>query len=180
MELRDENGMTEREFLADYRKKRYPAPYLTADVVLLSGGRDVLLIRRKGHPFLGCLALPGGFVNPDESARDAAVRELNEETGVTVSGDDLMEIGLFSTPGRDPRGWIVSDAFLCPIDRNAVRFRAGDDAADALWVPISRDGERIVLPDGARLAFDHEEVLRKAFLRYDLLERSKQSVPDPQ
>ena len=107
MELRDRNGLTESEYLAQYRKKRYPAPSLAADVVLLSDGKDVLLVRRGGHPYLGYLALPGGFVNPDESAPDAAVRELREETNVWASPEDLFEIGLFSKPGRDPRGWVV-------------------------------------------------------------------------
>ncbi len=171
METRDEQGLTEREFLEAYRQKRYPAPYLTADVVLLSEGREVLLIRRKGHPFLGCWALPGGFVNPDESASDAAVRELSEETNVAVSKDALIEIGLFSAPGRDPRGWVVSDAFLCCVDRRSVTFFAGDDAADAAWVPIERDGGRLVLPEGVCLAFDHEEILKKAFQRYDSLRK---------
>ena len=140
MEVRDQNGLTEQAFLEAYKKKQYPAPYLTADVVLLSTDGRVLLIRRKGHPFLGCLALPGGFVNPDESAKDAALRELNEETGAVLAEVDLHEIGLFSKPGRDPRGWIVSDAFFAVVDPNAVTVSAGDDAADAGWIPVRRDG----------------------------------------
>jgi len=168
MEVRDANGLTEAEFLAAYRDKHYPAPYLTADIVLLSEGKDVLLIRRKGHPFLGCWALPGGFVEPGESAADAALRELMEETSVTgFTTDDLFEIGLFSKPGRDPRGWVVSDAFLIPVDREAVRFRAADDAAEAAWIPVERNGKELVLPKGVTLAFDHADVLKKAFALYD-------------
>ena len=106
MELRDRNGLTESEYLAQYRKKRYPAPSLAADVVLLSEGKDVLLVRRGGHPYLGYLALPGGFVNPDESAPDAAVRELREETNVWASPEDLFEIGLFRSPAAiRAAGW---------------------------------------------------------------------------
>lgn len=172
MEIRDAKGLTEREFLAAYRDKRYPAPYLTADVVLLSEGRDVLLIRRKAHPYLGCWALPGGFVNPDESAADGALRELEEETNVTgFTENDIYEIGLFSKPGRDPRGWIVSDAFLVPVDRKAIAFRAGDDAADAKWVTIERDGDSLRFPEGLKLAFDHAAVLKKAFALYDRIRR---------
>ena len=172
MEARDANGLTETEFLAAYREKRYPAPYLTADIVLLSEGRDVLMIRRKGHPYLGCWALPGGFVNPDESAAEGALRELSEETNVTgFTVDDIFEIGLFSKPGRDPRGWIVSDAFLVPVKREDVHFKAGDDAADAAWITIARDGENLVLPEGVRLAFDHADVLKKAFALYDRIAR---------
>ena len=172
MEVRDANGLTETEFLAAYREKRYPAPYLTADIVLLSEGRDVLMIRRKGHPYLGCWALPGGFVNPDESAAEGALRELSEETNVTgFTVDDIHEIGLFSKPGRDPRGWIVSDAFLVPVKREDVHFKAGDDAADAAWITITRDGDALVFPEGVRLAFDHADVLKKAFALYDRIGR---------
>lgn len=170
MELRDENGLTEREFLAAYRDRHYPAPYLTADVVLVSEGKDVLLIRRKGHPFLGCWALPGGFVNPDESAAQGALRELEEETNVTgFTENDIREIGLFSKPGRDPRGWIVSDAFLVPVDRSALRPKAGDDASQTAWITVERDGKNLRFPEGIRLAFDHEDVLKKAFALYDAI-----------
>ena len=171
MEVRDRNGLTEREFLEQYRDKRYPAPYLTADVVLLSKDGRVLLIRRKGHPYLGCWALPGGFVNPDESAETAALRELFEETCVALTEADIHEIGLFSEPGRDPRGWVVSDAYLALVDRDRIAFSAADDAADARWIPITRDGDGIALPEGVTLAFDHEEILRKAFALYDLLRK---------
>lgn len=172
MEVRDANGLTEAEFLAAYRDKHYPAPYLTADIVLLSEGRDVLLIKRKGHPFLGCWALPGGFVEQGESAEEAALRELFEETSVTgFTVDDITEIGLFSKPGRDPRGWVVSDAFLIPIEREKIRFRAADDAAEAAWFPIARNGKELVLPEGITLAFDHADVLKKAFALYDRIGR---------
>ena len=172
MEARDANGLTEREFLAAYRDKHYPAPYLTADIVLLSGGKDVLMIRRKGHPFLGCWALPGGFVEQGESAEEAALRELMEETSVTgFTTGDLNEIGLFSKPGRDPRGWVVSDAFLVFVDKEKIRFKAADDAAEAAWVTVERNGEELVLPEGVKLAFDHADVLRKAFRLSDLLGR---------
>ncbi len=172
MEARDANGLTEREFLAAYRKKNYPAPYLTADIVLLSEGKDVLMIRRKGHPFLGCWALPGGFVEPGESAADAALRELMEETSVTgFTVDDITEIGLFSKPGRDPRGWVVSDAFLIPVERDKIRFRAADDAAEAAWIPVGRNGGELLLPEGIKLAFDHADVLMKALALYDRIGR---------
>ena len=68
-ELLDKNGLTEREFLAAYRADRYPRPSVTADIMLLSetpDGVETLLIRRGGHPYLGCWALPGGFAGPSE------------------------------------------------------------------------------------------------------------------
>ena len=87
MELRDKHGLTEQEFLKNYRADKYPRPSMTADIVLLSPakeGVEALLIRRGGHPFLGCWALPGGFVGPKESVDAAAARELEEETHVSV------------------------------------------------------------------------------------------------
>ena len=172
MELRDAKGMTEQEFLEVYRSKHYPAPYLTADAAVLSEDGDVLLIRRKGHPFMGCWALPGGFVNPNENARTAALRELAEETGILgIPKTAVHEIGLFSDPGRDPRGWVVSDAYLVRVKKDEVRFCAGDDAADAAWIAVGRNGDELVLPEGVTLAFDHGDVLKKAFALRDLLER---------
>lgn len=172
MEIRDANGLTEQEFLAAYKDKHYPAPYLTADIVLLSEGKDVLMIRRKGHPYLGCWALPGGFVEPGESAAEGALRELMEETSVEgFTENDIYEIGLFSKPGRDPRGWVVSDAFLVPVDREKIAFEAADDAAEAKWIPVERDGEALILPEGVRLAFDHADVLKKALALYDRITR---------
>ena len=172
MEVRDSNGLTEQEFLAAYRDKHYPAPYLTADMVLLSEGKDVLMIRRKGHPYLGCWALPGGFVEPGESAEEGALRELTEETSVTgFTVDDIHEIGLFSKPGRDPRGWIVSDAFLAPVKREEIVFKAADDAAEAAWITVRRDGENLIFPEGVSPAFDHADVLKKAFALYDRIAR---------
>lgn len=170
MEARDQNGLTEREFLEEYAKKTYPRPYLTADLVLLADGPlSVLLIRRKGHPCLGRWAIPGGFVEPTESAFDAALRELSEETGVDAHAFSVREIGLFSKPGRDPRGWVVTDAFCAAVRREDVKASAGDDAAEAGWfaVSIAADGT-LTLQNGALtlteadLAFDHAEILRRA------------------
>ncbi|MFN3196810.1 MAG: NUDIX domain-containing protein [Bradymonadia bacterium] len=133
-------------------EKEYPRPALTADVVALRlrGRLEVLLIERARAPFKGCYALPGGFVDPDETPQTAAHRELEEETG--VKGLPLMEIGVFGTPGRDPRGWVVTSAWLglAPADCEA---QAGDDAAKARWFPLD------ALPG---LAFDHDEIIEAA------------------
>ena len=111
-------------------------------------------------------------MEPGESAADAALRELAEETNVIgFTEADIHEIGLFSKPGRDPRGWVVSDAFLVPVEREKIRASAGDDAAEAAWIAVGREGDRLVLPEGIRLAFDHEDVLKKAFALYDRIAR---------
>lgn len=145
-ELRDREGRTEEEFLRTYRADRYPRPSVTADIMLLSetvAGVEVLLVRRGGHPFLGCWALPGGFAGPQESVDEAAARELQEETH--VSGLPLFPLMLCSRPGRDPRAWTISQAYLALVGPgNLSSVRADDDAADARWFSLTRTG---ALPD---------------------------------
>src|SRR5262245_37528809 len=111
----------------------FPRPAVTADIVIVSQEIDprVLLIRRGGEPFKGAWALPGGFLDPDETLATAAKRELREETGVT--GVILEQLGAFGDPGRDPRGWTVTIAFLAQVNRAAVKPRAGSDAAEVKW-----------------------------------------------
>ena len=168
-ELRDARGMTEAESIARYRSRNYPKPALTTDIVVFARageGLKVLLIRRKGHPFMGKLALPGGFANENEPVEQTAARELEEETG--VKGLELKLVDIFSKPGRDPRGWVVSAAFVSIVDADCLTVRAGDDAADADWYDISSNTEGLKLTfqgkkiDPSELAFDHEEVLAKA------------------
>ena len=115
MELRDKNGLTEAEFLKGYRQKDYPRPSLTADLAVIRSLEEpaILLIRRGGHPYLNCWALPGGLVMPGEDAQTAAHRELQEETG--LENLPLAPLGLYSKPGRDPRGWLYQQRFWqCP------------------------------------------------------------------
>ena len=178
MQIRDKNGLTEEEFLEAYAKKKYPKPALTADLVVFSPDLDrVLLIKRGGHPFLGCWAFPGGFANPDESAEQTALRELQEETGIsTLTEDDICEIGLFSTPGRDPRGWVVSDVFAAKVDPARMAVRAGDDASQAQWFKLeftehaftlTKDEIRLTGDENkSDLAFDHNRILMKAIKKF--------------
>lgn len=137
MEKRDKNGLTEREFLESYSSDKYKKPSLTADIVLIARDGDknkLLLIKRGGHPYIDCFALPGGFAEPGESIERTAARELYEETA--VENVVFESIGVFSSPGRDPRGWVVSDAFLAVADKKDIRVLAGDDAAKAVWFSV--------------------------------------------
>lgn len=132
---------------------------LTADMVLIGydiGVRHVLLIRRRWEPFEGAWALPGGYVEPGETALDAAVRELEEETDIAVCAEDVTEVGTWHEPGRDPRGRVVTVAHRMDVGV-CVRATARDDATDARWWPING------LPP---LAFDHADILNAA-LRQD-------------
>ncbi|MDR1828205.1 MAG: NUDIX hydrolase, partial [Methylobacteriaceae bacterium] len=112
----------------------YPRPSVAADVVIFAfsgagGAPEILLIKRGGEPFKGRWALPGGFMNPDETVGRAAARELMEETG--VDGIPLEQVFTFTQPGRDPRSWVISCAHMAVIDKESVRPRPADDAADA-------------------------------------------------
>jgi 8-oxo-dGTP diphosphatase len=148
------------------RKKRYcyeyPRPAVTVDLVVVTRERKprVLLIRRKHDPYAGTWALPGGFVDEDETLETAARRELREETGVEV--EVLQQLQAFGDPGRDPRGWTIAVAFLARVEAAELRPEAADDAAEVGWHPLDR------LPP---LAFDHEKIL--ACARQRLASRRK-------
>ena len=161
---KDKNGLTEEEFLRLYNPDKYPKPALTADICVFKEGR-ILLIRRGGHPFIDHWALPGGFANKDEELSQTARRELQEETGLQLA--DLTPIGVYSKPGRDPRGWIVSAAYGFDLKDREVRAEAADDASEAGWFKIIR-GERLQFGKGSLilseedLAFDHYEIIEDA------------------
>ncbi len=131
----------------------YPRPMLTVDAVVFAGSgaeRLVALIRRKGEPFAGCWALPGGFVEMEETLEQAVARELEEETG--LRGVPLKQLGAFGDPGRDPRGRSVTVAYLGTLPE-ALPLRAADDAAAAEWFPTA------AMPS---LAFDHGMIVAYA------------------
>lgn len=142
-QLRDKNGLTEQEFLKAYDASRFERPSLTVDIVLFTEHR-VLLIRRGGHPFLGKLALPGGFVEPNETVAEAAKRELYEETNLTDVA--LKQLPVFSEPHRDPRTRIVTVPFLAYPQSGIERLCAGDDASDAAFWEIAAEdrGDRLL------------------------------------
>lgn len=128
----------------------YPRPAVTADIIILRKNNDeqfVLLIERKHTPFKGMWALPGGFLEMDETLEAAALRELQEETGIT--GIELKQFHTFSKVNRDPRHRTITTVFIGYADHN-TSIVAGDDAANAKWFAIDE------LPP---LAFDHVEVM---------------------
>lgn len=149
MDLLDRNGLTEREFLEQYRAGDYERPSVAADMVIFTVTDEeadsyrklpekelrILLIRRGGHPFLGKWALPGGFVQPSETTEQAAARELREETG--VDNVYLEQLYTFSDIGRDPRTWVMSCSYMALINSDKLELKAGDDAADAAWFKVS-------------------------------------------
>lgn len=137
MELRDKNGLTEAEFLATYQSGDWPHPSVTADVLVFArqpDGLKLLLVRRGGHPYLGKWALPGGFAEPGETIEQTAQRELQEETN--LKGLDLVPVGFFTDPGRDPRCWSMTRAFMVMLDHIPPQVEAGDDAQETGWFTV--------------------------------------------
>lgn len=132
----------------------YPRPSVTVDIVLLTDvfpHLKVLLIRRKNPPFEGLWALPGGFLEMDETLEESALRELNEETN--ISDVELTQVGTFGHPDRDPRGRVITIAYVGIINSEQQTTVAGSDAAEAAWFST------LDLP---QLAFDHSEIIKKA------------------
>ena len=127
----------------------YRNPALTVDAVITDPERGVVLVRRGRPPFEGAWALPGGFVEYGEPCEAACVREAAEETGLDVAIVSLL--GVYSDPGRDPRGHTVSVVYLCRVTGGSLA--AGDDAAQCRFVADLR---------GLPLAFDHARILADA------------------
>jgi 8-oxo-dGTP diphosphatase len=138
-------------------------------------GPALLCIQRANPPFQSCWAFPGGFLDPDEDLADAAVRELKEETGVEIAPGDLIQLGAFGRPGRDPRGQTITVAFIALLAEMPQAI-AGDDATRAIFWPV--DG-LLTGHTPITLAFDHEEILRCAISRVgDLDPQSVQARSD--
>ena len=137
----------------------YPRLMLTVDAVVFrqNGSQlEVLLIQRKHDPYAGMWALPGGFVDMDETVEEAIVRELEEETGLKMK--NLQQLYTFSAIGRDPRGRSVSVSFYGLAEMNNSAIKGADDANDARWFNIDQ------LP---KLAFDHINAVNLAITKID-------------
>lgn len=153
----------------------YPRPSVTSDCVIFGfDGSElkILLIERALEPYKGYWALPGGFMRMDESIEQCASRELHEETN--ISDVYLEQLQVFSRPDRDPRGRVVTVAFIALVRPGDFKVAGGDDAARAAWFgadmlpPLAFDHQEIVDAARARL----REILRVRPVAFNLLERT--------
>ena len=163
MEVRDQNGLTEAEFIRQYDPNRYEKPAVTVDMLIFTvnpekdDSLELLMIERGGHPFLGKWAIPGGFVEMEESLEEAAARELKEETDLS---DIYMEqLYTFGDVGRDPRMRVISVAYMALVPK-AKWFTVKPGADDRLTL-LSED----VCLSEEDIAFDHEKVIKTALQR---------------
>ena len=197
-------SVDEEKFLSSYDITAFERPSVAADVAVFSMFEEetdnhrkdsearihLLLIKRGEHPYMNGWALPGGFLRPDETIEACAVREVREETNLSLS--TLIPIGIFSEPDRDPRGRILSAAFVSIINENAA-VTGGTDAIGAAWFALdyqcADDRLRICLTGGGEqltaelarvkssfgctafeeisndgLAFDHAKIIATALM----------------
>lgn len=142
-DIKDINGLTEKEFLKAYKPGDYSKPSVTVDNLIFTvedNELKILLIKRKNHPDINTWALPGGFVecgNNSETAEEAAYRELKEETN--LENIYMEQLYTWSDVNRDPRMRVMSVSFLALIDSSTQNVKAGDDAKDAAWFTIKKD-----------------------------------------
>lgn len=135
----------------------YPMPGFTADIAVVCQEK-ILLVQRKHEPFKDCWVLPGGFVNKGETSRQAAIRELQEETSIVVRPNGIFTfVNLFDSSNRDPRGWTISSLYLYYLgDAVIPNAFAQDDANDIYWEDIYKEMD---------LGFDHNQMVSEVIIK---------------
>ena len=134
------------------KQDEHKNPIPTVDTII-DNNSQVLFIKRIKEPFEGKMVFPGGFIKIGETAEDAAIREVMEETSVEVDLDHIL--GVYSDPNRDPRGHIMSTVFIGKISTNSQNKEpiAGDGASSIKWVDIED-------MDQEDFGFDHKNILK--------------------
>jgi 8-oxo-dGTP diphosphatase len=148
--------------------EKYPHPFVTADIAIFHSGNHgikILLVKRKNDPYKDQWVLPGGFSEPSETIEETAARELREETG--LQGIKLSQVAVFSTPGRDPRGWIMSVLHTAVVPHHLIdTVVSGDDAADAKWWGVKPEKDNYLYTYNSdmiiKLGFDHDLMVAAA------------------
>lgn len=147
-DLTDKQGLTEKDFLAAYDASEYERPSVTVDILVFTVMNrqpenyrklpekvlKILMVKRGNHPYLGYWALPGGFVNMDESLDQAALRELKEETN--IDNIYMEQLYTWGDVGRDPRTRVIGCSYMSLVDSSRLDIKAGDDADAAAWFTV--------------------------------------------
>ncbi len=147
--LKNKLGLTEEQFLSTYDASKFERPSVTVDMLIFTVTDEekknyrrlpekvlrLLMIKRGDHPYIGQWALPGGFVQMNESLDEGAYRELKEETNI----DDIYieQLYTWGDVGRDPRTRVISASYMSLVDSSTLDIKASDDADDAKWFTVS-------------------------------------------
>lgn len=149
--VKEEHKYVQR-YKEEWAAAPYPPTFVTADAVVVQSGH-VLLVKRKMMPGKGLWALPGGFVDQYETFREAAIRELKEETRIAVSPTVLNRCvtswRVFEDPYRSQRGRTITTAFKIDLrnETKLPKIKGSDDAEKAVWVPISNLSREVMFED---------------------------------
>ena len=147
--LKNKSGLTEEQFLTTYDVSKFKRPSVTVDMLIFTVTDEekknyrklpekvlrLLMIKRGDHPYIGQWALPGGFVQMDESLDEAALRELKEETNIDKIY--MEQLYTWGDVGRDPRTRVISASYMSLVDSSTLDIKASDDADDAKWFTVS-------------------------------------------
>ncbi len=147
--LKNKRGLTEEQFLSTYDASRFERPSVTVDMLIFTVTDEekksyrklpekalrLLMIKRGDHPYIGQWALPGGFVQMDESLDEGALRELKEETN--IDNIYMEQLYTWGDVGRDPRTRVISASYMSLVDSSTLDIKASDDADDAKWFTVS-------------------------------------------
>lgn len=180
--LINKDGLTEEEFLRQYSPGNYERPSVTVDMLLFTVVDKVvedirklnekelriLLIKRKDHPYIGEWAIPGGFVNINESIEEAAYRELKEETN--IDNIYMEQLATFGDVGRDPRMRVISTAYMALVPNKNLNPIAGDDAENVAWFTIKR-GEITEREQGISFNLILENKEENILISYKIIEK---------
>ena len=171
-----EQVATEEEFLEWYKKQDLPTyekPSVTTDMTaftFIDNELKLLMIQRGAHPYRLKYALPGGFVGSHESAEQAVLREVKEETNITINLEQIEQLKTVSTPGRDPRTWIITIGYIVYLPYEQVlEMQAQDDALEVKLITVNvkdnafYDGDKLLTKDD--FAFDHYDLIQEAISR---------------
>lgn len=151
LDIRNNKGLTEKEFLEQYKPGDYDRPSVTVDMLLftvddtkIDNNKElpnkelkILLIKRKDHPFIGQWAIPGGFIDINEDIDSAVYRELKEETN--IENVFMEQLYTWGKAKRDPRMRVISTSYLALVSKDGLNPIAGDDAEEVMWFTVKKE-----------------------------------------
>ena len=161
--------------------KRFPRPSVTIDLVglrYLNDRLQLVTIKRKHRPYKDHWALPGGFVNYEETINNACLREVKEETNIDLDDRRIIRLPAVSAPHRDPRMWVITNpniVLFTPQDIKQMQAKAGDDAGQLKWQDLKLVDDKLKI--NANLAFDHYKIVQNALLTLKADFASRQGLP---